>query len=111
MSRALFSRPHLLLALALVVVLGPRAVVRGITVEQVTTNGRARPLGISADDLSFSWSTQADARGVAQSAYQIRVGAAEGGAEIWDSGWVVSDRQIDIILTADRHLKPATRYY
>ena len=47
--------------------------VRAFSVEQMTTNGRANPLGIAADDISFAWAIAPEARGVIQSAYRIRV--------------------------------------
>jgi alpha-L-rhamnosidase len=82
-----------------------------LSVEQLTTNGRNNPLGIAADDISFAWATASEARGVVQSAYQIRVGTTEGGHEVWDSGRITSDRQIDVTLPAGRRLAPATRYH
>ena len=77
----------------------------------MTINGRANPLGIPADDISFAWSIAADKRGVTQSAYQIRVGTKENGNDVWDSSRVASDRQIDIPLPATLQLAPATRYF
>lgn len=82
-----------------------------VSVEQMTVNGRANPLGIAADDISFAWAITSKARGVVQSAYRIRVGTKEGAGEVWDSGRVVTNRQIDITLPADLRLSPATRYY
>jgi alpha-L-rhamnosidase len=81
------------------------------SVEQMTVNARTNPLGIAADDISFAWSIAAEARGVVQSAYCIQVGTKTGAADVWDSGRVVSDRQIDITLPANLRLSPATRYY
>ncbi|HSI07620.1 MAG TPA: family 78 glycoside hydrolase catalytic domain [Rariglobus sp.] len=88
-----------------------QASVWALSVEQPTVNGRTRPLGISADDISFAWAISAKTRGVVQSAYRIRVGTTETGDEIWDSGRVASDRQIDLTLPANSTLAPATRYY
>jgi alpha-L-rhamnosidase len=76
-----------------------------------TVNGRANPLGIGADDISFCWAIAAETRGVVQSAYRIRVGTKEGGGNVWDSGRVASDRQIDITLPAQIRLASATRYF
>jgi alpha-L-rhamnosidase len=78
---------------------------------QLTTNARINPLGIPADDISFAWAFTADARGTVQSAYRIRVGTTESANDIWDSGRVASDRQIDLTLPANLHLTPATQYY
>jgi alpha-L-rhamnosidase len=82
-----------------------------LSVEQMTVNGRTNPLGIAASDISFSWAGEAEARGIVQSAYSIRVGTQEGFGDVWDSGNIKSDRQIDISLPATVQLKPATRYY
>ena len=81
------------------------------SVDRMTTNGRANPLGIAADDISFAWAITSEARGVVQSAYRIRVRTGEGGDAVWDSGRVASDRQIDITLPAELRLSPATRYF
>ena len=77
----------------------------------MTTNGRVNPLGIGGDDLSLAWGIESEARGTVQSAYHVRVGTTESGADVWDSGRVASDRQIDIALPATVWLRPATRYY
>ena len=81
------------------------------SIGQMTTNGRTNPLGIAADDISFSWAITADARGVEQSAYQLRVGTKEGEDDVWNSGTVTSDRQVDVELPATIRLLPATRYF
>src|ERR1035437_6282843 len=81
-----------------------------ITVTNLSCNGRANPLGIATNDLSFGWTSVTNARGVVQSAYQIRVGTTAGGADVWDSGLVSSNRQTDITLPAGILLTPAKRY-
>lgn len=80
------------------------------SVEQMTCNGRANPLGIAADDVSFAWATASAARGFVQSAYRVRVGTKAGGDDVWDSGMVRSAQQIDITLPANIRLAAATRY-
>lgn len=85
--------------------------VSALSVGRMTTNGRVNPLGIGGDDLSLAWGIESEARGTVQSAYHVRVGTTESGADVWDSGRVVSDRQIDIALPATVWLRPATRYY
>lgn len=82
-----------------------------LSVEQLTTNGRGIPLGIAADDISLAWAITAETRGVVQSAYRIRVGTTEGGHDVWDSGRITSDRQIDLTLSPGLRLAPATRYH
>lgn len=82
--------------------------------EQMTVNGRSDPLGIAADDLCFGWATAAKdptARGITQSAYRIRVGTTPAGQDVWDSGQVKSDRQVDVQLPANLKLASMTRYY
>lgn len=46
-----------------------------------------------------------------QSAYQIRAGTTENSYDIWDSGRVISDRQVDILLPDSHRLTSSTRYY
>ena len=77
----------------------------------MTVNGRANPLGIAADDVSLAWSIAAEVRGTVQGAYQIRVGKKATDDDVWNSGRVVSDRQVDVTLPGDLHLQPATRYF
>jgi alpha-L-rhamnosidase len=108
MPRSLFSA--LRLAVLFVACVAP-PITWALSVEQLTINGRSNPLGIAADDISFAWAISAETRGVVQSAYRIRVGTTEGSQEVWDSGRITSDRQIDVTLPAGQRLAPATRYY
>src|SRR5688500_12364167 len=80
---------------------------RALSFESTTINGRVDPLGIAAEAISFAWATAATAqtRGRTQSAYRIRVGTTEGGTDVWDSGRIKSDRQVDIRLPADLQLR------
>lgn len=80
-------------------------------ITRLTTNGRANPLGIGGQDVSFGWASESPKRDVVQSAYQIRVGKSPGTAEVWDSGVVKSDRQVDVVLPGQVKLVPATRYW
>jgi alpha-L-rhamnosidase len=84
---------------------------QALTVTNLTCNGRANPLGIGTNDISFSWSSVAGGRGVVQGAYQVRVGTTPGGTDVWDSGLVSSNRQTDLTLPAGVLLAPAKRYY
>ena len=84
---------------------------RALSVGQMTVNGRANPLGIAADDISLAWAIAAAERGTVQGAYQIRVGTTAVGDDVWNSGRMASDRQIDVTLPGDLHLQPATRYF
>ncbi|WP_428312897.1 family 78 glycoside hydrolase catalytic domain [Hydrocarboniphaga sp.] len=82
-----------------------------LSVAGTTTNARTRPLGIGVDDISLAWTLAASVRGAHQQAYQVRVGTQPGSADIWDSGKLKSDRQIDVTLPATLKLQPATRYH
>ncbi len=82
-----------------------------LTVTWTTTNARTHALGIDVDDISLGWTLGAGARGARQQAYQVRVGLAPGRATTWNSGQVMSDRQIDVRLPASLRLQPATRYH
>jgi alpha-L-rhamnosidase len=82
-----------------------------VTVTNLACNSRTNPLGIGTNDISFSWASVASGRAVVQSGYQIRVGTAVGGAEVWDSGLVSSNQQTDVALPAGILLAPAQRYY
>lgn len=109
-SNVLMCSPLRAFAFLLGAVIVPVAVWAN-AIEQMTVNGRTNPLGLAAGDISFGWASAADARGVMQRAYQIRVGTTEGAADVWDSGRVASERQLDITLPAKVRLAPATRYY
>jgi alpha-L-rhamnosidase len=82
-----------------------------LTVTNLTCNGRTNPLGIGTNDISFGWAGVASERGVVQSAYQIRVGTTAGGADVWDSGLMFTNRQTDVTLPAGIPLSSARRYY
>ena len=108
-SRRLFSTTGLAIVILFAACLTPAA--WAFSVEHTTVNGRANPLGIAADDISMAWAIAADERGTVQGAYQIRVGTTTARDDVWNSGRIVSDRQVDVTLPGDRHLQPATRYF
>lgn len=85
------------------------AAVGELTVQAMTINARTEPLGIATDDVSLGWTLAARTRGARQQAYQLRVGTQPGHGDIWDSGKVASDRQVDVRLPVP--LQPATRYH
>jgi alpha-L-rhamnosidase len=88
------------------------AAASGLVAEHLTTNGRTNPLGIPGAAPSFGWSSTASARDVVQSAYQVRVATSASGlesADVWDSGKVTSDRQVDVAY-AGPELVSQTRY-
>jgi hypothetical protein len=65
------------------------------------------PVGIDDTDLVFSWKTNSQMLGWAQSAYQINVEC--GGKTVWDSGKVDSDKSVGIIYKGEE-LKSSTEY-
>ena len=88
-----------------------------VQVTGLLTNGQRDPLGIpavnGASRPSLSWHGESSARGVVQSAYQVQaalsVDALAGGQLTWDSGKVVSDRQVDV--SYDGNIAEQRRYY
>lgn len=81
-----------------------------LSIGAVTTNARVNPLGIGWEDISLGWAIEADARGTVQSAYQVRLRAAGTGVELWDSGRVASDRQVDVRVPDGISLQSGQRY-
>ena len=82
-----------------------------LSIGRMTVNGRFNPVGIGGDDISLGWTIESESRGTVQSAYQVRLGSMECGTDLWDSGRVTSDRQVDV--TVPEGIKPASamRYY
>lgn len=70
-----------------------------LEVAALRTEYHENPLGIGVRKPRLSWQLHAGARGVAQSAYQVRVSRSEQGLRagrdlVWDSGRVASDESI-----------------
>jgi alpha-L-rhamnosidase len=81
-----------------------------LTVGGLQTNARTNPLGISGEAPTFGWKSASTARGVVQSAYEIRVGTSSQGDDAWSSGKVESDQQVDIAYGGTA-LASQTRYH
>ncbi len=84
----------------------------GLTVGGLQTNGRTNPLGIPGAAPSLGWRSQSSARGVVQSAYQVRVASSADqldDPDVWDSGKVASAEQADVVYGGPA-LTAATRY-
>lgn len=81
-------------------------------VERLRTEAVKNPVGIDVEQPRFSWMMDAgDERGVLQTAYEITVFSDKACTEqVWTSGRVSSDRQIDIPYDG-AELQPSTRYY
>nr|MBP7572065.1 alpha-L-rhamnosidase [Acidobacteriota bacterium] len=70
-----------------------------VTVTGLRTEYRENPVGIDARTPRLSWQLRSEARGVVQSAYQVRVAASErnlraGRYLMWDSGRVVTGASV-----------------
>jgi alpha-L-rhamnosidase len=81
-----------------------------IAVEGLQANARTNPLGIAGDDPTLSWRSTSTARGVVQTAYEVRVGSSAGSDDVWSSGKVDSSDQLDVRY-AGPDLASQTRYY
>lgn len=83
-----------------------------LEVERLRTEAVKNPVGIDVEKPMFSWRMDAgDERGVKQTAYEITVFSDAACTEqVWSSGRVASDRQIDVAYEGGK-LQPSTRYY
>ncbi|KRC66307.1 hypothetical protein ASE12_17020 [Aeromicrobium sp. Root236] len=99
-----------LVAATLLAGAGSATAADGIAVGSLQTNARTKPLGISGDDPTFSWKSTSSARGVVQSAYEVRVGTSEGADDVWSSGKVDSANQVDVRYGGP-DLASQTRYF
>ncbi|MFJ4205724.1 family 78 glycoside hydrolase catalytic domain [Streptomyces sviceus] len=79
-------------------------------VKALTTNGRVDPLGMGGEDPVFGWQLASARRATSQRAYEVQVGRTPRSADVWSSGKVTSDRQVDVRYGGP-DLKAATRYY
>lgn len=75
------------------------------------TSNLENPIGIEADDISFSWKMDSNIIGQAQKAYQITVNKdAADGAEVWNTGLVESNLSTGVLYKGPE-LELETRYY
>lgn len=72
-----------------------------VTPCELRVNRARSPLGIDDPECAFSWQLAGDGRGLIQTAYRVLVAkgdhVAPDHADMWDSGWVRSDRQLDVV--------------
>ncbi|QIK62470.1 family 78 glycoside hydrolase catalytic domain [Leucobacter viscericola] len=73
-------------------------------------NARTKPLGIAVEAPTLSWKSEAEGRGVVQSAYEVRVGTSSGSDDMWSTGKVMSDDQLNVVYGGSA-LQSQTRYY
>lgn len=82
-----------------------------LSVDACTVERRASPLGVDAAHPRFGWVLDSTEQQQRQGGYRIQVSStARGSGDLWDSGRVPSDRQIDIAY-AGKPLKSLTRYF
>lgn len=100
-SEATWTRFCWAVALLLLVLPNSVSAKAGVSVVDLNVDHVTAPLGIDQPRPLLSWRLDGTARGLRQTAYQIRVASSEaalkaGRADIWDSGKIVSDRSVDV---------------
>jgi len=78
-------------------------------VKDLKVNSQVEPINVM-DEILFSWRMESDKRDMVQSAYQLKVGTAEGAADLWDSGKVDSFVSAQVPY-AGAPLSSMTKYY
>lgn len=76
---------------------------------------QTQPFGLDVQTPRFFWQIESSKRGTFQRAYQLIVAssealALEGKGDVWDSGWVENDSNVQIEY-AGKALEPYTRYF
>ena len=91
---------------------GGQSLMAAPSVGRLRTEALKNPVGIDAENPAFSWTLEeGGARGVWQTAYQIRLYTDEDlSDEYWTSGKVDSQQQMDILYDGPA-LAPYTRYW
>ena len=82
---------------------------------ELRTQYTENPIGLDEPIPGLSWKLKSDQRGAHQTAYRILVASdadklSESNADIWDSGVVSSDQQVQVLYEGPE-LKSAKRYY
>jgi len=67
-----------------------------LTVASATVEHRTNPLGIDVAKPRFGWQLNSAQLQQRQGAYQINVGTTAGAADVWDSGRVASQQEVDV---------------
>ena len=76
----------------------------------LSCNDMVDPVAVS--DVSFSWKLRSDVRAARQTAYELWVGSTPNcGGDVWKSGKVVSDDQLDITLPPTVTLEEGKRFF
>ncbi len=81
-----------------------------MNISDLTIETHNDPIGLSPELAPrFEWKLQSSLRGEGQSAYSVKVGTTENGADMWDTGWVyASDQHVEYDGLA---LEDQTKYY
>ncbi|MCW5983005.1 MAG: family 78 glycoside hydrolase catalytic domain [Bryobacteraceae bacterium] len=80
---------------AVLILVSPAGAETAVKAVRLRTEYKVNPLGLDVRKPRLSWEVQGEGRGVAQSAYQLRVSRDEDGGDlVWDSGRVNSDESI-----------------
>lgn len=76
----------------------------------LSCNDMVDPVAVS--DVSFSWKLRSDVRAARQTAYELWVGSTPNcGGDVWKSGKVVSDDQLDITIPPTVTLEEGKQYF
>jgi alpha-L-rhamnosidase len=103
MSRSFSVAPTLAVLAGAVVLCAqarpPVATAGAVTVASLRTEYSVNPIGIDVRQPRFSWQLRGEARGVTQTAWQVRVARDERGLQaatqlVWDSGQVMSGESV-----------------
>ena len=81
-----------------------------VTVGGLTTERRTNPIGIDAPQPRLGWRLVTGTKSQTQGRYQVQVGTSNGGANVWDSGMVASNRSSDVVYGGPA-LTANTTYY
>jgi len=115
-TRRLFAALFILLMIGMVAVSSfQKPTPPGLSAVALRTEYAANPIGIDVRAPRLSWQIQGNARGVAQSAYQVRVAPNEralqsGNGLTWDSGVVKSGDSVNVMY-AGPALQTGQRYH
>ncbi len=78
-----------------------------VTLQQLRTENLVNPVGLDVATPRFSWQLAGSQRGIAQTAYEIKVSAGKNA--VWNSGKVAGDQSVQVPY-AGKPLQSATRY-
>ncbi len=76
----------------------------------LTCNEMVNPVAVS--DVRFSWKLDSDVKAARQTAYELWIGTLpQCGGDVWKSGKIISEDQLDITPPSDVILKEGERYF